>query len=113
MTARNAHPFVAAAVESILGQRYRDFELIVIDDRSTDDTHRILRRLARTDPRITLLCAPQAGRVACLNTALAAARSPYVAIMDADDLAHPDRLGLQVDFLDRHPRVVAVGAAVT
>lgn len=113
MTARNEDVHIRSAINSILSQTYSNFELVIIDDRSTDRTREVVRELARTDPRIILLCAGQSGRVACLNAAIAAARAPYLAIMDADDLAPPDRLALQCAFLDSHPGVVAVGGAVT
>ena len=113
MTARNEEKHIRQAVGSILGQSLGHFELIVVDDCSSDSTREIVQDMAQCDPRITLLCTSARGRVACLNAALAAARAPYVAIMDADDLAHPDRLALQCAFLDRHPGVVALGGAVT
>ncbi|MGF7159671.1 glycosyltransferase involved in cell wall biosynthesis [Rhodoligotrophos appendicifer] len=111
MTAKNQERFIAGAIASILRQSYCEFELLVVDDQSTDQTAAIVRSLMEVDPRVTLLCCATPGRVACLNYALSVARSDYIAIMDADDLAPPHRLSLQVDFLDRHPRVVAVGGA--
>jgi glycosyltransferase involved in cell wall biosynthesis len=99
MTAKNEERHIRAAISSILAQSLPDFELIVMDDRSVDRTVEIVRDMAREDPRITLLCASGSGRVACLNAALACARAPYVAIMDADDLANPERLALQVRYL--------------
>lgn len=113
MTAKNEERHIRAAISSILAQSLPDFELIVMDDRSVDRTVEIVRDMAREDPRITLLCASGSGRVACLNAALACARAPYVAIMDADDLANPERLALQVRYLDLNPNVVAVGGAVS
>lgn len=111
MPARDAEPFVAAAVESILGQTYRDLELVVLDDASTDGTRRILESFA-SDPRVRILDGPGRGLLAALNAVCAGARGEYLARMDADDVALPDRLARQVGFLETHPRVGAVGGAV-
>ena len=110
MTVHNGLPFVEAAVDSVLGQDFEDFELVVVDDGSTDGTAGVLA--ARTDPRLRLVRAPHRGRAAALNAALGLARGRYVANLDADDLALPGRLALPARFLDEHPEVAAVGSAV-
>lgn len=113
MTARDQERFIEAAIDSITAQTFAGFELIVIDDYSTDMTRELATQRAKEDPRIVVACCAASGRVACLNHALTLARGRYVAIMDADDLAAPERLALQAAFLDQNTDVVAVGAALT
>ncbi|WP_137390110.1 glycosyltransferase family 2 protein [Rhodoligotrophos defluvii] len=113
MTARDVSEFIAESLQSILRQTHQDFEFLVVDDQSTDQTADVIRRIAAEDDRVVLLCSSKQGRIPALNTALAAARGQYVAIMDADDLADPSRLALQKAYLDEHPNVVAVGSALT
>ena len=98
----NEEQHLEQAIESILRQSQADFELIAVDDGSTDGSADMLARLARGDLRIRLLRQPRGGIVAALNRGLAEARGAYIARMDADDIAHPERLRLQADFLDRH-----------
>jgi hypothetical protein len=108
----NGERFVAEAVESVLAQSFRDLELIVVDDGSTDRTREIVARLIRDEPRARLLVNEgNLGLSHTSNRAWREARAPYVARLDADDVALPDRLSRQVPFLDDHPRVAAVGGA--
>jgi len=110
MTVYNGLPFVEEAVDSLLAQDFDDFELVVVDDGSTDGT---ADRLAqRTDPRIRLLRRSHEGRVAALNHAVGLARGRYLANLDADDVALPGRLALPVRFLDEHPEVAVVGSGI-
>jgi hypothetical protein len=109
----NGGCYLAAAVESILRQSFNDFELIVIDDGSTDQSASLLSGFARSDGRIRVIGQANAGIVATLNRALDLARGEYVARMDADDVALPSRFDLQVAFLDAHPDVAVVGSAIT
>jgi glycosyltransferase involved in cell wall biosynthesis len=111
MPVRNAEPFVREAVDSVLAQSLRDFELIAVDDGSTDGTPAILGRY--DDPRVRLLAEPSGGLVAALNTGLAVATAPYVARMDADDVSLPGRLERQVEFLEARPLVALVATWVT
>lgn len=106
----NARPFVAAAVESILAQTFGDFEFIIIDDGSTDGSLAVLQSYAHQDSRIRLITRPNRGIAATRNEGLAAARAPLIALLDADDVALPERLARQLAFMDHHPDVVAVGA---
>ncbi len=110
MSVHNGLPFVLEAVDSVLGQDYDDFELVVVDDGSTDGTFDALARCG--DTRMLLVQRPHLGRVAALNHALGLARGCYVANLDADDVALHGRLALPVRFLDEHPEVAVVGAAV-
>lgn len=105
----NGEAHLREAVESILGQNFPNFELIVIDDGSTDGTASILREYS--DDRIRVLRNDHnLGLTRSLNLALHEARSPLVARQDADDRSDPDRLRSQADFLARHEDVVLVGS---
>ncbi len=108
----NAEPFLAEAVESILAQTMPDFEFIVIDDGSTDGSAALLDDFAARDSRIRLVRRPNRGITATRNEALDLAQAEYFAVMDADDVALPERLQRQVDYLDAHPECVAVGSTV-
>ncbi len=112
MPVYNAERYVAEAVESILAQTFGDFELLIIDDGSTDRSRALLGRYAARDGRIRLVSRPNKGLVATLNEGLGLARGELIARMDADDVAMPERLALQVAFLREHPEVVCLGGAV-
>lgn len=111
MPVYNAERYVAAAVESILGQTFGDFEFLITDDGSSDRSLQILKRYAAKDDRIRLTSQPNAGLVKTLNQMLLNARSELIARMDADDISLPDRLAHQIEFLRLHPEVVCVGGA--
>lgn len=108
----NSERWIAQAVESLLGQTFRDFELLALDDGSTDATPGILARYAERDARVRAVSLPHRGLVATLNEGVAQARGELLARMDADDVSRPERLALQVAYLDRHPECVALGAEV-
>jgi len=101
----NAPVQVVRAIESIRRQSLRAWELIVVDDGSTDETAAALRGAAVAEPRLRIITLAHGGIVNALNTGLAAARAPLVARMDADDEAHPDRLGAQAKLLRDRPEV--------
>ncbi len=110
----NAGPFLGPAVASILSQEERDLELLAVDDGSTDDSGGLLRRVAASDRRLRLLARDggNEGIAAARNRLLAAARrsaSPFVAFLNHDDLANPDRLRRQLGFLDDHPEIGLLG----
>ncbi|MFO1492070.1 MAG: glycosyltransferase family 2 protein [Kiritimatiellia bacterium] len=108
MCVHNGEAHVRAAVESVLGQTLRDFELIVVDDASTDATPSLLRSFP--DPRLRLLRnETNLGLTRSLNVGLRAVRGEYVARLDADDTCVPERLERQAAFLDRHPEVGLLG----
>src|SRR5688572_22031959 len=109
MTVFNDERHVGKAIESVLRQSYTDFELIIVNDGSTDGTEAILARYAASDPRIRVLRQPNAGTTAAANLGLARAQGQYVARLDSDDLSYPHRLQTEVDFLDRNPDVALVG----
>lgn len=111
MPVYNAEKYLAAAVESILNQTFREFEFLMIDDGSTDRSLAILQRYAARDARIRLSSRANTGYVVALNEMLALAQGEFIARMDADDVALPDRFARQVEFLRAHPEVVCVGGA--
>jgi glycosyltransferase involved in cell wall biosynthesis len=99
MPAYNAQAFIAEGIRSVLAQTLRDVELIVIDDASTDDTAQMVRGF--DDPRVVLLqLAQNAGAVGARNAGIEAARGRYIALLDADDLAEPHRLEVQLRLLE-------------
>ena len=95
----NAEKFVAQAIESILQQTFTDFELIVIDDGSNDRSLEILKKYASSDKRITIISRENRGLVASLNQGIAAACGQWIARMDADDIALPQRFERQLQWL--------------
>jgi glycosyltransferase involved in cell wall biosynthesis len=109
MTMFNAEAYLRPAIESLLAQSYPDFELIIVDDGSTDGSATVAEGFV--DSRIRLVRnATNRGQNACLNQGLALARGEFVARQDADDLSHPDRLKKQMRFLDDHPEIALLGA---
>lgn len=111
MAAYNGAAWIDATIASVLGQSFDDFELIVVDDASTDDT--LARLNGYDDPRLVVLpSARNGGPVVARNRAFAAARGRYIAGLDQDDLCHPDRLARQVAWLDAHPETVLLGTAM-
>jgi GT2 family glycosyltransferase len=111
MPVYNAEPFVAAAMQSVLAQTMRDLELIVVDDGSTDGSLTAALAVAAADQRVKVLQQTNAGVSVAMNTAIAAASTPLIARLDADDIALPQRLTVQMDYLDSHPTIAAVGSA--
>lgn len=113
MPAYNAAPYIAEAIHSILNQTFADFELIVIDDCSTDKTYQIVSELALFDSRIKVIKnAINLGIAGNRNKALSLARGKYIAWQDADDVSFPERLTLQYEFLERNSKVGIVGASL-
>lgn len=106
----NAQRYVAETIRSVLAQSYRDFEFVIVDDGSADGSLAILREFERVEPRVRVISRPNTGIVGAANDGIDASRGEYIARHDADDLSHPDRLALQVAYLDAHPEVVAVGS---
>ena len=105
----NAEAYVSEAVESILAQTFTDFELIIINDGSTDGSRAILRELATRDTRIVLIERPNGGLVSALNDSLEMARAELIARMDADDVAMPERFALQHARMIEEPELAVLG----
>ena len=108
----NAEAYVREAVESILNQTFTDFELIIINDGSTDDSGVILRELAARDARIVLVERPNDGLVSALNEGIKIARAELIARMDADDVAMPERFALQHARMVQEPGLAVLGSFV-
>lgn len=109
----NGERFLKSAIESILGQTFTDFEFLILDDGSTDSTWEILGKYANKDARIVLVRNDRnLGLTRSLNKGLRLVRSEYLARQDADDISLPERLELQVKFLDAHPEVSLVGTGM-
>ena len=111
MPAYKGGAMIEPTMRSVLAQTFADFEVIVVDDCSPDDTLARLRAIA--DPRVIVIAAERnGGPVASRNRAFAAARGRYIVGLDQDDLCHPERFARQWAFLDAHPEVVLVASAV-
>jgi len=112
MALHNTERYVQAAVESILNQTFPDFELIVVDDGSTDRSAEIVEAIARRDRRVRLIRQSNHGISATRNILLRESRAELLAVMDSDDISLPERLAWQVAFLHENPACVAVGCQV-
>jgi len=111
MTVYNGMPYLPLAIESILKQTYTDFEFLIVNDYSTDNSREVI--LGYHDPRIRLLDNKKnLNQTKSLNRGLEHTRTELVARMDADDLSHPRRLEMQVAYLRDHPEVVALGTGL-
>lgn len=110
MTAYNAQRFIGQAIQSIRNQTYNNFELIVVDDNSKDQTFAIAKQHQALDKRIKVLrMTKHRGPSTASNVGLRKARGTLIARMDADDIAVANRIEKQVKFLHSHPKVVIVG----
>ena len=107
MPAFNAEEYIATAIESVLSQTYTEFELLIINDGSTDETEKIIRSF--DDARIRLINQPKQGIAAALNLGLLNANAGLVARFDADDICVHERLMVQYNFLMNHPEYIIVG----
>ena len=110
MPAYNAGKYIGEAISSVLEQSFTDFELLIVNDGSTDDTEKIIRSF--NDPRIVLISQENKGVSAALNLGLAHARAPYIARFDADDVCLQNRLKVQYEFITAYPEYTIIGSAV-
>lgn len=110
MPAYNAGSYIREAIESVLGQTLTDFEFLIIDDGSKDDTLPIIR--SYSDARIRVISRPNRGLIDTLNEGLGAAKADFIARHDADDIMLPHRLQRQYEFLVSHPEYAIVGSDV-
>jgi len=108
----NAGLYLQDAICSILKQTCSDFELLVIDDGSTDDSLQIAQNSVGTDPRARIRSRSNKGLVATCNEAISEARGKYIFRMDQDDVSHPERFARQVAFMEADSRCVALGTRV-
>jgi glycosyltransferase involved in cell wall biosynthesis len=112
MAVYNGEAYLRNAIDSILHQTYSDFEFIIIDDGSTDNSFDILNTYREQDARINLHRQANRGLAASLNTGLDLAHGEYIARMDADDISMPQRLTLQTSFMDAHTDIGICGGAM-
>lgn len=110
MPVHNAAAYLDASVSSILAQTFSGFEFLIRDDGSTDGSHDILQKWAARDPRIRLHHGPRLGLAGAGNFLVSRARGTYVARLDADDIAYPERLSRQMEVLRAQPDLALLGA---
>jgi glycosyltransferase involved in cell wall biosynthesis len=105
MAAYNVEPYLTAAMQSVRRQTFRDFELIVIDDGSTDQSYELALKNAAGDPRVRVLQKPNGGISSARNVGLRASSGELIAFLDSDDMWDPPFLQAQVDVLASHPEI--------
>lgn len=110
MSAYNEELNITRSIESILNQTYKDFEFVIINDGSTDQTEAIIKKYQKRDSRIRLISKTNTGLADSLNIGIKYSIGKYIARMDADDVAHKDRLKIQSEYLDNNPEVAMVGS---
>ena len=110
MSVYNAEEYLNAAIQSIINQTYSDWELIIINDSSNDESYNIMNKCAERDSRIRIINnAQNLGLTKSLNIGIDSAKVEYIARLDADDVADPTRLEKQINYLKENPDVVLVG----
>ena len=113
MCVYNRETYLQQAIDSILAQTFRDFEFVIVNDGSIDNSWQILNEYSEKDSRIVLIDNKKnIGLEKSLNKGLAATKGEYVARQDADDISLPNRLQLQVDYLENHPEIGALGSSI-
>lgn len=110
MSVKNGLPYIEETIQSVLNQSFTDFEFIIVDDGSTDETVATIKQF--NDPRINLIVQENTGVATAKNRAIASSRGEFIAIIDADDLCLPTRLEAQYSFLKQNPEYVLVGGYV-
>ena len=110
MSVYNGERFLAPAIESVLAQTFIDFELLIVDDGSSDGSRGIIAEYAQRDARVSPIIRENRGLIASLNQLLAESRAPIVARMDADDVCQPQRFARQIAFLAGRPDYGVVGS---
>ena len=112
MSAYNSEKYIEKAIESILDQSFADFEFIIVDDASKDNTLDIIESYQKSDQRIKLLRNKNnLGLTKSLNKALNESQNNYIARMDADDISHPERLETQINYLKDNPEIDILGTS--
>ncbi len=110
MSVYNGEKYLSSAIESILSQTEKDFEFVIINDGSSDSTPQIIKKYLLKDSRIVYIDGERRGLVAALNHGISVSKGEYLARMDADDIALPDRLEVQLKFLDDNKKVIMCGS---
>jgi glycosyltransferase involved in cell wall biosynthesis len=106
----NAKQYLSSALGSVLGQTFKDFELLLFDDGSVDGSLEIAQAIAAQDSRVDVISEGHRGLVGCLNAGIERARGEFIARMDADDICMPNRFEIQLTYLQQHPDCCAVGS---
>ncbi len=110
---RNAQEFLEETLDSIFSQTYTDFELLIVDDGSTDGSGDILRKISSIDKRVKVFSFDSnRGIIDALNFGISEAKAPFIARMDADDIMHSDRLKMQYNHFIRNPELDVIGCLV-
>lgn len=109
MSVYNCAPYLEMAIASILNQTFTDFEFLILDDGSSDESATIIDRFAASDDRIAVIRRENRGLIDSLNELIAKARGVWIARMDGDDIAHPDRFAKQIAFLKANPGYGVLG----
>ena len=113
MAVYNTEKYLAEAIESILNQTLKDFELIIINDKSTDNSLRIIKEYMKRDKRIILINNKiNSGPAASRNNGLKIAKGKYIAVMDSDDISLPERFKIQYNFLENNKDVFLISSNV-
>lgn len=112
MPVYNGEKYIGEAIQSILDQTYQNFELIVINDNSTDNTAKVIKSYQKQYPHKVKMISLrlQHGAFGAANLALKQAKGEFIMAMDSDDISHPDRMAKQVAFLLTHKEVIVVGS---
>ncbi len=112
MTCYNAASTIEESVRSVLAQTFADFELVLVDDLSSDNSIALIEKIS--DPRIKIKkLVTRHRRTKALNQGLQICSGEYIAVLDADDIAYPTRFAKQISFLEENPKIVAVGTWFT
>ena len=112
MSAFNAEKFIKTSIESIIGQTYENFEFLIINDGSSDKTLEIIEKFKKLDKRIILIDRKKRGLIASLNEGISLCKGQYIARMDADDIAIPERLNVQLNYLINNPSIDLVASNI-
>ena len=108
----NGERYIRKAIDSVLNQTYKAFEYVIVDNNSTDNTPAILKDHAQKDRRIKIIIEPEQGILYARNAGLKVARGEWIAVLDADDIALPERLERQLNLVMENPDVVLVGSGL-
>ena len=112
MPCYNVTSTIDETMGSLINQTYEDFEIVLVDDGSTDETPGKLKAWAARDGRVRVISREHEGIIPALNAGLGDCRAPFVARMDADDRCHPERLQKQVDMLEADPGLAVCASLV-
>jgi glycosyltransferase involved in cell wall biosynthesis len=112
MSAFNAEKFIKKSIKSIISQTYKNFEFLIINDGSSDKTLEIIKEFKKQDERIILFDREKRGLVVSLNEGMSLCKGQYIARMDADDIAIPERLNVQLNYLINNPSIDLVASNI-